>query len=43
MSKKICKTDKPEKIKKPKYQCKNCGETAIKEKQLCKPSKFKKK
>ena len=42
MSKKKCKSEKPEKDNKPKFLCKNCGEAALKEKHLCKPAKFKK-
>jgi len=43
MSKKTCKSDKSKKIKKAKYQCKNCEEIALKEKHLCKPKKLKEK
>ncbi len=44
MSKKMCKTQNDvlkKKVKYPKYECKVCGETAAKEKHLCKPKKSK--
>jgi hypothetical protein len=43
MSKKMCKDRdeiKVRKDKKPAYKCKACGETALKEKYLCKPKKI---
>ncbi len=43
MSKKMCKDRDEIKLKKsdkPVYKCKSCGESAIKEKHLCKPKKI---
>jgi transposase-like protein len=44
MSKTMCKRKKEEVLiiqqKKAKYKCKSCGETANKEKYLCKPKKI---
>jgi len=42
MGKKMCKTKKEGievKVKYPKFECKGCGELAVKEKHLCKPQK----
>lgn len=45
MTKTICKKKKKKRLKiqqkERKYSCKTCGETAHKQKYLCKPNKFK--
>jgi hypothetical protein len=44
MSKTACKMDKEElaelRGKEPRFRCKKCGETAKKEKHLCKPKEI---
>jgi len=37
MPKKRCKKEGYEKPEEPKFECKKCGRTAMKEKQVCKP------
>jgi len=45
MSKKICKKlnegGKIKQVDKPKYRCKTCSATSVKEKELCKPKQLK--
>ncbi len=40
MGKKWCKQDEHKKVKKPKFQCKNCSGIAKKKNHLCKPEKL---
>ncbi|MFH0947088.1 MAG: hypothetical protein V2A76_18015 [Planctomycetota bacterium] len=39
MGKKACKSDKEPKKGKAAFECKNCGRTARKKDQVCKPKK----
>jgi hypothetical protein len=43
MSKTSCEKKNAKSDKEPKYECKNCGLSAVKDKLLCKPRKIKKK
>ncbi|MFA8298800.1 MAG: hypothetical protein ACEPOV_01425 [Hyphomicrobiales bacterium] len=36
-TKKMCDRKDPDTVKKPKFECKKCGQTSTGKKELCKP------